>query len=83
MDIKIKKIVNFLDKPKYRTILLTPQTITWIITTINLYLYHNFDFYLLPYIIPIHLISAGLIILFTMIILYVDFLNDTEKYYKK
>ena len=66
-------IVSYLDKPKHRAIVLVPQTITWVITTTNLFLHHSFDFSLLPFTIPIHLISASLLIIATIVILFSDF----------
>jgi len=66
-------IVSYLDKPKHRAIVLVPQTITWVITATNLFLNHSFGFSLLPFTIPIHLISAGLLIIATIVILCADF----------
>lgn len=66
-------IVSYLDKPKHRAIVLVPQTITWVITATNLFLNHSFGLSLLPFTIPIHLISAGLLIIATIVILCADF----------
>ena len=66
-------MVSYLEKPKHRGIVLFPQGILWVITSINLYLHYCFGFSLLPFVIPIHLISALLIVIATTIILITDF----------
>ena len=66
-------IVSYLDKPKHRAIVLFPQMITWVITATILYLHTCFGFSLLPFTVPIHLISAGLLIVATIVILWSDF----------
>jgi hypothetical protein len=65
-------MVSYLEKPKHRGIVLFPQGILWVITSINLYLHYCFGFSLLPFVIPIHLISALLIVIATTIILITD-----------
>jgi len=66
-------IVSYLDKPKHRAILLIPQAALWVITATSLYLYNCFGLPPLPFIIPIHLISAGLLLIATLVILWSDF----------
>jgi len=66
-------VVSYLDKPKHRAIIIIPQMITWVITAFSLYLHHCFGFSLLPFTVPIHLISAGLLIVATIVILWSDF----------
>ena len=66
-------VVSYLDKPKHRANILIPQMITWVITSFSLYLHHCFGFSLLPFTVPIHLISAGFLVVGAIIILWSDF----------
>ena len=66
-------IVSYLDKPKHRAIVLMPQAVLWVITATSLYLHHCFGLSLLPFVIPIHLVSVGLLVIATLVILWSDF----------
>ena len=66
-------VVSYLDKPKHRAKVLIPQMTTWVITVFSLYLHSCFGFSLLPFTMPIHLISAGLLVIASIIILWSDF----------
>jgi len=70
--------IKYLEIPKNRFIFMMPQTIIWTITLINLWLKVIFGIRTLPFIGLIHTISALIILISYVLILYVDTQRDVK-----